>query len=31
MDRLQPSNPQGYFGPAVVEKLAPYFATNSGQ
>jgi hypothetical protein len=31
MDRLQPSNPQGHFGPAVVEKLAPYFATNSGQ
>lgn len=31
MDRLQPSNPQGHFGPAVVEKLAPYFATNGGQ
>jgi hypothetical protein len=28
MDRLSPSNPQGSFGPAVVEKLAPYFATN---
>ncbi len=28
MDRLQPSNPQGHFGPAVVAKLAPYFATN---
>ena len=31
MDRLQPSNPQGHFGAAVVEKLAPYFATNGGQ
>jgi hypothetical protein len=28
MDRLQSSNPQAHFGPAVVEKLAPYFATN---
>jgi hypothetical protein len=31
MDRMPPSNPQGDFGPAVVQKLAPYFATNSGQ
>ena len=31
MDRARPSNPQGSFGPAVVEKLAPYFATNAGQ
>jgi hypothetical protein len=31
MDRVHPSNPQGSFGPAVVEKLAPYFATNAGQ
>ena len=31
MDRAVPSNPQGSFGPAVVEKLAPYFATNPGQ
>jgi hypothetical protein len=31
MDRAQPSNPQGSFGPAVVAKLAPYFATNAGQ
>jgi hypothetical protein len=28
MDRLQSSNPQAHFGPAVVAKLAPYFATN---
>jgi hypothetical protein len=26
MDHLKPSNPQGYFGPAVVERLAPLFA-----
>ncbi len=31
MDQAQPSNPQGSFGPAVVAKLAPYFATNAGQ
>ena len=31
MDQAAPSNPQGSFGPAVVEKLAPYFATNAGQ
>jgi len=31
MDRVHPSNPQGWFGPAVVAKLAPYFATNAGQ
>ena len=31
MDHAPPSNPQAYFGPAVVEKLAPYFATNAGQ
>ncbi|HEX4409377.1 MAG TPA: C13 family peptidase [Xanthobacteraceae bacterium] len=29
MDRLQSSNPQAHFGPAVVAKLAPYFATKS--
>ena len=28
MDHAAPSNPQGSFGPAVVAKLAPYFATN---
>ena len=28
MDHAPPSNPQGHFGPAVVAKLAPYFATN---
>jgi Peptidase C13 family len=27
MDRVQPSNPQGYFGPALVAKLAPLFAS----
>jgi hypothetical protein len=26
MDRVRPSNPQGHFGPALVEKLAPFFA-----
>jgi hypothetical protein len=31
MDHLPPSNPQGSFGPALVAKLAPYFATNPGQ
>jgi len=31
MDHAQPSNPQGHFGPALVGKLAPYFATNAGQ
>src|SRR5580700_8982671 len=31
MGRLQSSNPQGHFGPAIVEKLAPYFATGSGR
>jgi len=31
MDNAPPSNPQGSFGPAVVEKLAPFFATNPGQ
>jgi len=31
MDHVPPSNPQGHFGPAVVAKLAPYFATNPGQ
>jgi Peptidase C13 family len=28
MDNAPPSNPQGSFGRAVVEKLAPFFATN---
>jgi peptidase C13-like protein len=27
MDRAPPSNPQGHFGPALVGKLAPYFAS----
>ncbi len=27
MDHAPPSNPQGAFGPALVDKLAPYFAT----
>jgi hypothetical protein len=31
MDRLPPSNPQGYFGPAVVEKLDPVFKSMAGQ
>lgn len=26
MDRAPPSNPQAHFGPALVEKLAPFFA-----
>ena len=29
-ENLKPSNPQGHFGPAVVEKLAPVFAAKSG-
>ncbi|MBX9777642.1 MAG: C13 family peptidase [Xanthobacteraceae bacterium] len=29
-DNLAPSNPQGHFGPALVEKLAPLFAAKSG-
>jgi hypothetical protein len=28
MDHATPSNPQGSFGPALVAKLAPFFATN---
>jgi hypothetical protein len=28
MDHVTPSNPQGSFGPALVAKLAPFFATN---
>ena len=28
MDRATPSNPQGSFGPALVARLAPFFATN---
>ena len=31
MDNAPPSNPQGSFGRALVEKLAPFFATNAGQ
>lgn len=27
MDRAQPSNPQAHFGPALVAKLAPFFAS----
>jgi len=27
MDHAPPSNPQGHFGPALVEKLAPFFAS----
>ena len=27
MDRIAPSNPQGWFGPALVAKLAPVFQT----
>ncbi len=26
MDRVRPSNPQGHFGPALVGRLAPFFA-----
>jgi hypothetical protein len=29
MDRAPPSNPQGHFGPALVAKLAPFFASSS--
>jgi hypothetical protein len=29
-DKLTPSNPQGHFGTALVEKLAPVFAAKSG-
>jgi hypothetical protein len=29
MDSLQPSNPQGHFGPALMEKLAPLFAAHA--
>ena len=25
MDRVPPSNPQGHFGPTLVDKLAPVF------
>jgi Peptidase C13 family len=33
MDNAPPSNPQGHFGPALVNKLAPFFAAapNAGQ
>lgn len=33
MDQAPPSNPQAHFGPALVEKLAPFFAAapNAGQ
>jgi hypothetical protein len=30
MDRVPPSNPQGQFGPALVAKLAPFFASPAG-
>jgi hypothetical protein len=30
MDRVSPSNPQGHFGPALVAKLAPFFAAPAG-
>jgi Peptidase C13 family len=29
MDHARPSNPQGHFGPALVAKLAPFFASSS--
>jgi Peptidase C13 family len=29
MDRAKPSNPQAHFGPALVAKLAPFFASSS--
>jgi hypothetical protein len=29
MDQAAPSNPQGHFGPALVAKLAPFFASPS--
>jgi hypothetical protein len=28
MDHATPSNPQGNFGAALVEKLAPFFASS---
>ena len=28
-EALPPSNPQAHFGPALVEKLAPLFATKN--
>ncbi len=31
MDRLPPSNPQGHFGPALVEKLDAVFKSMAGQ
>jgi hypothetical protein len=31
MDRLPPSNPQGYFGTAVVAKLDPLFRSMGGE
>jgi hypothetical protein len=33
MDHDPPSNPQAHFGPALVDKLAPIFAStqNAGQ
>ena len=30
MDRATPSNPQGHFGPALVARLAPFFAAPAG-
>jgi hypothetical protein len=30
MDHIAPSNPQGHFGPAVVQKLAPLFSPPAG-
>ena len=30
MDHATPSNPQGHFGPALVAKLAPFFASSPG-
>jgi len=30
MDRAAPSDPQAHFGPALVAKLAPFFASQSG-
>jgi len=29
MDRIAPSNPQGHFGPALTQKLAPFFAAQA--
>jgi hypothetical protein len=29
MDRIAPSNPQGHFGPALTQKLAPFFAARA--